>query len=62
MNIKFDSIVSEFEDSEQEKSYNKWFHAKVQASLADNRPTVAHDQVLAHMRKLREERLKNANH
>ena len=61
MNTKFDPIVSEFENSDQEESYNKWFKAKVEASLMDTRPVVAHDQVVARMKRLREERLNNVN-
>ncbi|EIM6319441.1 antitoxin [Salmonella enterica] len=40
-------IVSEFETVEQEASYNEWLKAKVAASLADTRPAVPHDEVMA---------------
>ncbi|EAQ4377972.1 antitoxin [Salmonella enterica] len=40
-------IVSEFETVEQEASYNEWLKAKVAASLADTRPAVPHDAVMA---------------
>ncbi len=40
-------IVSEFETQEQADSYDRWFRAKVQASLDDSRPPVAHDEVTA---------------
>lgn len=60
MNIKFDPIVSEFDNLDQEESYNKWLKVKIEASIADERPTVPHDHVVAHMKKLRENRLKNA--
>ncbi|ECU9162047.1 TPA: antitoxin [Salmonella enterica] len=40
-------IVSEFETVEQEASYNEWLRAKVAASLADPRPAIPHDEVMA---------------
>lgn len=40
-------IVSEFETEEQEASYDRWFRAKVSASLADTRPSVPHAEVKA---------------
>jgi len=43
-------IVSEFETPEQEASYLEWLKRKVAASLADPRPPVPHDEVMAEMR------------
>ncbi len=43
-------IVSEFETEEQAASYDAWFRRKVEASLADTRPGVPHDQVMAEVR------------
>lgn len=43
-------IVSEFDTPEQEAAYEAWLKAKVAASLADPRPPVPHDQVMAEMR------------
>lgn len=40
-------IVSEFETEEQASSYDRWFRRKVEASLADPRPPVPHDQAMA---------------
>ncbi|EAV2403465.1 antitoxin [Salmonella enterica] len=45
-------IVSEFETVEQEASYNEWLKAKVAASLADTRPAVPHDEVMAEINAL----------
>ena len=45
-------IVSEFETPEQEASYLEWLKRKVAASLADPRPPVPHDQVMAEMREI----------
>lgn len=50
MNVKqLDPIISEFETEEQAASYDRWFRAKVQASLDDPRPSIPHDQVMAEM-------------
>ena len=43
------SIISEFETAEQEASYNVWLRAKVASSLADTRPSIPHDEVMARM-------------
>ena len=53
--------MSEFESSDHEAEYNAWFIAKVEKSLADSRPTIPHDQVVARMKKRREEREASAN-
>jgi len=47
-------LVSEFETEELAASYDRWFRAKVQASLDDPRPSIPHDQVMAEMRALLE--------
>ena len=47
MSAKPDPIVSEFDSPEEEAAYDKWFREKVAASLADTRPPVPHDQVMA---------------
>jgi len=39
----------QFETNEQAASYDRWFRAKVQTSLADPRPRIPHDQVVAEM-------------
>ena len=49
MNTKLNPIVSEFETEEAAASYDRWFRAKVQASLDDPRPSIPHDQVMAEM-------------
>lgn len=45
-------IVSEFDTEEQAASYDRWFRAKVEASRADPRHSIPHDQVMAEMRAL----------
>ena len=49
MNAVFSILASEFETAEQEASYTAWLKAKVAASLADPRPTIPHDEVMAEM-------------
>jgi hypothetical protein len=56
MNTEFDPIVFEFDSSDHEAEYNAWFKAKVEASQADQRPRIPHDQVVARLKKRREER------
>ncbi|WP_283190664.1 antitoxin [Pseudomonas sp. PMCC200344] len=54
MSAELSPIVSKFETEEQAASYDRWFRAKVQASLDDQRPNVPHDQVMADVRSLLE--------
>ena len=49
MNAVFSTLASEFEPAEQEASYTAWLKAKVAASLADPRPAIPHDEVMAEM-------------
>jgi len=42
-------LISEFETAEQEAQYATWLRAKVEASLADPRPAIPHDEVMAEM-------------
>jgi len=58
MSTPLSPIVSEFETQEQADSYDRWFRAKVQASIDDPRPSIPHDQVMAEMRALLEARRK----
>lgn len=47
---KHSPIVSEFDTSEEEAAHEAWLRAKVAASLADERPPVPHDEVMAEIR------------
>ncbi|WP_163575238.1 type II toxin-antitoxin system RelB family antitoxin [Halomonas faecis] len=49
MTTPLDPIVSEFETQEQADEYDRWFHAKVEASLSNPGPGVPHDEVMARM-------------
>ena len=58
MSIPLSPIVSEFETEEQAASYDRWFRAKVQASIDDPRPNIPHEQVMAEMSALIESKRK----
>ncbi len=42
-------IESEFATTEEAEAHDRWFRAKVQASLDDLWPSIPHDQVIAEM-------------
>lgn len=48
-------IVSEFATAEERAAYEKWLAEKVAASLADERPPVAHDEAMREARDLIEQ-------
>jgi hypothetical protein len=43
-------VEPDFATPEEAAAYDAWFRAKVEASLADGRPTVPHDEVMAELR------------
>lgn len=45
-------IESEFPTVEEAEAYDRWFRAKVQASIDDPRAPLPHDQVMTEMREL----------
>ena len=49
-------IVSEFETLAQAEAYEAWLRSKVTASLADGKPTVAHGEAMAQVRKIIEDK------
>jgi hypothetical protein len=49
-------IVSEFETTEKAEAFEAWLCAKVAASLADDSPSVPHDQAMSAARKVIETR------
>lgn len=57
MSTKLDPLISEFDTAEEEAQYTEWLRAKVSASLADKRPLVPHDQVMAEMWEIIESKL-----
>ena len=42
-------IKSEFDTTEEQAAYEVWFRSKVEASLADTRPPMTHDVVMAEL-------------
>ncbi|MDI1327089.1 MAG: hypothetical protein PSV23_09870 [Brevundimonas sp.] len=45
-------IESGFASTEEAEAYDAWFRAKVERSLADPRPPIPHEQVMAEMKAL----------
>lgn len=41
--------ASDFATPEEAEAYDRWFRARIEASLADPRPGIPHDQVMAEM-------------
>lgn len=50
MSTAWSTMKSEFATAEEAAVYDRWFRAKVQASLDDPRPAAPHDEVMAKMR------------
>ncbi|MBC2380195.1 antitoxin [Pseudomonas sp. WS 5106] len=59
MSIPLSPIVSAFEIEEQAASYDRWVRAKVQASIDDPRPSIPHDEAMAEVKRVLEERRKS---
>lgn len=49
-------IESEFATAEEAEAYDRWFRAKVEAALASTRPSVPHDEAMARLRALIDEK------
>jgi hypothetical protein len=45
-------IVSPFATVARAQAHDRWARAKIEAALADRRPAIAHDKVMAEMRRL----------
>jgi hypothetical protein len=50
MNAVLSPIESEFATAEEAAAYDTWFRDQVQKAIADPRPSIPHDQVMAEMR------------
>lgn len=50
MNTVLSPIESEFATAAEAEAHDRWFRAKVQASLDDQRPSMPHDQVMIKLR------------
>ncbi|BAI96001.1 hypothetical protein Sj15T_03340 [Sphingobium sp. TA15] len=49
---KLDPIISEFATTEEAEAYDAWFRAKVENSLASDKPGIPHEEVMAMMKKI----------
>lgn len=47
---KLTPIESEFATTEEAEAYDAWLRAEIEASLADPRSSIPHDQVMAELR------------
>ncbi|MFT4025814.1 MAG: stability determinant [Novosphingobium sp.] len=47
---KLSPIASTFETEEEAEAYDRWFRAKVAASLADPRPCIPHEEAMARIK------------
>ena len=56
MSTALSPIVSEFATQEEADAYDVWFHAKVQASLDDPSLSIPHDEAMARVDRLLEEK------
>lgn len=56
MDPLFSTTIAEFENEEQDASYDRWLRAKVQKSLEDPRPSISNEVVMAEMKALMAER------
>ncbi|NWE70449.1 stability determinant [Pseudomonas gingeri] len=56
MSTRLSPVVSEFETEEQAASYDRWFRAKVQTSLDNPGPGIPHDQAMALVQAVLDER------
>lgn len=48
--VKPNSSSSQSESAEVAESYNQWLRAKIERAIADARPGIPHDQVVARVR------------
>ena len=62
INQAYDPLVSPFESHEQEASYNAWLNTKFDASVNDARPNVTHDEAMAKIKLLLQNRATHAAH
>lgn len=53
---KYSPLISEFESAEEEAAYHEWLAEKVAKSLASDKPRVPHDEVMARIDRLLEEK------
>jgi hypothetical protein len=49
---EYSPLISEFGSAEEEAAYNEWLKRTVAEALADPRPPVPHDHVMAEAREI----------
>jgi hypothetical protein len=57
---KLSPLESEFETTEEEAAYEAWLRAKIGAVIAKDGPKIPHDEVMAEMRELIEQKYRDA--
>lgn len=58
MSARLDPLISEFDTEEDAANYDRWFRAKVQEAVDDPRPSLPHDEAMAHVAALIEAKRK----
>jgi hypothetical protein len=53
-------IESEFATTEEAEAYDAWFRRQVEESISDPRPSIPHEEVMAEMKQLLEEKRRAA--
>lgn len=56
MSTVLDPLVSEFDTDEAANDYDRWFRAKVQEAIDSKSPRLPHDEAVAMVRALIEQR------
>ncbi len=56
MNRILSPIESEFATAEEAEAYDRWFRTKVEAALASTQPSIPHDEAMARLRALIDEK------
>ncbi len=55
-------IESEFATQEEAEAHDRWFRAKVMTAMGSDTPSIAHDMVMAEMRRVIDMGRDAANH
>jgi len=58
MQAVLDPLVSEFDTEEQALDHDRWFRAKVQEAVESKKPRLPHDEAMARVNMLLQERRK----
>lgn len=58
MSTVLDPLVSEFDTDDAAQDYDRWFRAKVQEAIDSKTPRIPHDEAVALVRALLDQRTK----